>query len=204
MPIPDKTEDQARYPFPPPPAKVIDTVGVHLTEDERRHLLNLCRELELREESAVRRSEGPEAETLAAERAALSRLMLLPGRAAKTEFPTDPSGLLTAFVEAIGDANQAVAVAVGQVGATAVVVTRGTMASFGVNPTTARIDVRTSVGIVKIITEGKAGQSISLRRAALEAILDAVDYTDGSCAATEPVGAVLPKVLIERAREALK
>lgn len=41
-------------------------------------------------------------------------------------------------------------------------------------------------------------------RAALLAILDAVDYTDGACRVNDMVGAVLPKILIERAREALK
>lgn len=40
-------------------------------------------------------------------------------------------------------------------------------------------------------------------RAVLLAILDAVDYTDGACRVNDMVGAVLPKVLIERAREAL-
>jgi hypothetical protein len=41
-------------------------------------------------------------------------------------------------------------------------------------------------------------------KAALETILDAVDYTKGACSVTEMVGAVLPTVLIERARAALK
>lgn len=41
-------------------------------------------------------------------------------------------------------------------------------------------------------------------RAALLAILDAIDYTDGACRVNDMVGAVLPKVLIERAREALR
>jgi hypothetical protein len=40
--------------------------------------------------------------------------------------------------------------------------------------------------------------------AALGAILDAVDYTSGSCGFTEMVGAVLPKVLIVNARMAME
>ena len=40
-------------------------------------------------------------------------------------------------------------------------------------------------------------------RAALEAILDAVDYTCDACRPNEPVGTVLPQALIENAREAL-
>lgn len=40
-------------------------------------------------------------------------------------------------------------------------------------------------------------------RAALLAILDAVDYTSGACRVNEMVGAVLPAVLIERARKVL-
>ncbi len=39
---------------------------------------------------------------------------------------------------------------------------------------------------------------------ALYAILDAVDYTRGACRVNEMVGAVLPQVLIENARAALK
>lgn len=41
-------------------------------------------------------------------------------------------------------------------------------------------------------------------RAALLALLDAVDYTTGACSMTELVGAVLPAVLIANARKALK
>jgi hypothetical protein len=41
-------------------------------------------------------------------------------------------------------------------------------------------------------------------RAALQAVLDAVDYTEGACSVTEMVGAVLPKVVIEMAHKALK
>jgi len=41
-------------------------------------------------------------------------------------------------------------------------------------------------------------------RAPLLAILDAVDYTADACAPTERVGAVLPAVLIENARSALR
>ncbi len=40
-------------------------------------------------------------------------------------------------------------------------------------------------------------------RAALLALLDAVDYTKGACSPTEMVGAVLPQVLIGNARKAL-
>ncbi len=39
---------------------------------------------------------------------------------------------------------------------------------------------------------------------ALMVILDQVDYTIGNCGLTEMVGAVLPKPLIDLAREALK
>lgn len=38
---------------------------------------------------------------------------------------------------------------------------------------------------------------------ALRLILDQVDYTNGACGVTEMVGAVLPTVVIERARAAL-
>ena len=40
-------------------------------------------------------------------------------------------------------------------------------------------------------------------RASLLVILDAVDYTAGNCRVNEMVGAVLPKELIEKGREAL-
>lgn len=50
---------------------------------------------------------------------------------------------------------------------------------------------------------GDAAQNQRLR-AALLAILDAVDYKAGNCRVNDMVGAVLPAVLIERAREALK
>lgn len=60
----------------------ITTVGIHLTEDERRLLTQLASDLEIREESALRRSDGPEAtmEALrhAATEAALRKLMYLP------------------------------------------------------------------------------------------------------------------------------
>jgi hypothetical protein len=39
--------------------------------------------------------------------------------------------------------------------------------------------------------------------AALHLILDSVDYTAGACGLTEMVGAVLPTVVIERARAAI-
>lgn len=60
----------------------ISTVGIYLTEDERKHLTRLCDELEAFEESALRNSEGPEAQTRAAERAALRKLMFLPAASA--------------------------------------------------------------------------------------------------------------------------
>ena len=41
-------------------------------------------------------------------------------------------------------------------------------------------------------------------RAALLALLDAVDYTPGACGLSEPIGAVLPSILIENARKALR
>jgi len=62
--------------------KTTITVGIYLTEDERRHLTNLCNELEAMEESAQRRSEGSEAATRAAEQAALRKLMNLPAASA--------------------------------------------------------------------------------------------------------------------------
>lgn len=40
-------------------------------------------------------------------------------------------------------------------------------------------------------------------RAALQVLLDSVDYTAGACGPTEMVAAVLPVVLIEKARKAL-
>lgn len=56
----------------------IETVGIYLTEDERRLLTSLASDLECREESALRRSEGPEAQTYGATREALRKLMHLP------------------------------------------------------------------------------------------------------------------------------
>lgn len=60
----------------------ISTVGIYLTEDERKHLTRLCSELEVLEESALRSQEGPEAQTRAAEQAALRKLMYLPAASA--------------------------------------------------------------------------------------------------------------------------
>jgi len=40
--------------------------------------------------------------------------------------------------------------------------------------------------------------------AALMLVLDQVDYVRGNCSPTEMVAAVLPKVVIEKAREALQ
>lgn len=40
-------------------------------------------------------------------------------------------------------------------------------------------------------------------RAALLALLDAVDYTRGACGIAEPISGVLPQVLIDNARKAL-
>lgn len=40
-------------------------------------------------------------------------------------------------------------------------------------------------------------------RAALQVLLDSVDYTAGACGPTEMVAAVLPVVVIEKARTAL-
>ena len=58
-------------------SEAITTVGVYLTEDERRLLTMLANDLDAREESALRRSEGPEAQTYSATREALSKLMHL-------------------------------------------------------------------------------------------------------------------------------
>lgn len=77
----------------------IPTVGIFLTEDERRHLTRLCDELEALEESALRRSEGPEAETRAAERAALRKLMHLPAGSASAPHPDDLTDAELAEVE---------------------------------------------------------------------------------------------------------
>jgi hypothetical protein len=41
-------------------------------------------------------------------------------------------------------------------------------------------------------------------RAALEVVLDQVDYTRGACSVTEPVGGVLDKLVITMARQVLK
>jgi hypothetical protein len=60
----------------------IETVGIYLTEDERRLLTSLANDLEVREESALRRSEGPEAKTYGATREALRKLMYLPAASA--------------------------------------------------------------------------------------------------------------------------
>lgn len=38
---------------------------------------------------------------------------------------------------------------------------------------------------------------------ALQLVLDQVDYTSGACSVTEMVGAVLPKEVIAKAREAI-
>lgn len=40
-------------------------------------------------------------------------------------------------------------------------------------------------------------------KAALQALLDAMDYTSGACSLTEMVGAVVDKILIDNAREAI-
>lgn len=61
---------------------VIETVGIYLTEDERRLLTSLASDLECREESALRRSEGAESQTYAATRDALHKLMYLPASSA--------------------------------------------------------------------------------------------------------------------------
>ena len=41
-------------------------------------------------------------------------------------------------------------------------------------------------------------------REALQVVLDQVDYTAGACELTTPVGAALPRVVIENARKALE
>lgn len=45
---------------------------------------------------------------------------------------------------------------------------------------------------------------IKTLRGALLALLDNIDYTVGNCLPYEPVDAVLPEILINTAREALK
>lgn len=55
----------------------IDTLGIYLTEQERRHISSVLSDLEAREESSLRCNEGPEAETYAAEHEALKKLMYL-------------------------------------------------------------------------------------------------------------------------------
>ena len=39
---------------------------------------------------------------------------------------------------------------------------------------------------------------------ALQVVMDSVDYTKGACGVTEMVGAVLPKVAIDRAHKAIE
>jgi len=56
----------------------VKTVGIYLTEQERRHITSIASDLEIREEAALRASDGPESETYAAEHAALTKLMNLP------------------------------------------------------------------------------------------------------------------------------
>ncbi len=46
-------------------------------------------------------------------------------------------------------------------------------------------------------------QIINDLRAALEVVLDQVDYTKGACQVNEMVGAVLPKEVIAKARTAI-
>ncbi len=46
-------------------------------------------------------------------------------------------------------------------------------------------------------------EQIHMLRAALQTVLDAVDYTHAACRSTEPVGAVLPRTVLEHARETL-
>lgn len=46
----------------------------------------------------------------------------------------------------------------------------------------------------------KPEQQIADLRAALAALLDAMDYTSGNCRPNEQVGAVVPKILILNAR----
>ena len=41
-------------------------------------------------------------------------------------------------------------------------------------------------------------------RSALQALMDAVDYTQGACRMNEQVGAVLPLTVLERAHDALR
>lgn len=57
---------------------VVTTVGIYLTEQERRYVTNVLNDLQVREHAAIRACEGPEAQTYAAEYAALKKLMHLP------------------------------------------------------------------------------------------------------------------------------
>ncbi len=58
-------------------APVVETVGIFLTEQERRHISNILTDIEILQESAQRRNEVPEAGTYAAEHAALFKLSRL-------------------------------------------------------------------------------------------------------------------------------
>lgn len=76
---------------------IVDTVGIFLTEDERRHLTNLATDLEVREQSSLRSSEGQEAATYAAEREALLRLMYIPVSAVDAAIASDREQLVSAM-----------------------------------------------------------------------------------------------------------
>lgn len=47
-------------------------------------------------------------------------------------------------------------------------------------------------------------EKILFLEVALQTMLDCVDYTSGNCKANEPVGGVLPKEIITKAKEALE
>lgn len=56
---------------------------------------------------------------------------------------------------------------------------------------------------VALAQRNRALDEVNQLRAALLAILDAIDYTEGACRLNEQVGAVLPEVLLKNAHKAL-
>lgn len=76
-------------------SNTITTVGVYLTEDERRLLTMLANDLEESARSALRCNEGPEAQTYGATREALHKLMHLPATSAAQNYESLGNGDLT-------------------------------------------------------------------------------------------------------------
>ena len=80
----------------------------------------------------------------------------------------------------------------------------------------AEIAVKTHWALERALADHKKEKLILLKRAeaaearaerlktALMLILDCADYTSGACGLTEMIGGVLPRQIIDRARDALK